>query len=167
MKKWFAVYTKPRWERKIANRLVEIGLESYCPLNRVERKWSDRRKLVMEPIFRSYVFVRLHPEDLIKPLEISGVFHYVCNMKKPEPVRDQEIEAIRRFLSEYSSVKLEKIDVGVNDAIEILYGPFMDKTGLVTQVNENKVKVTIHSLGYTLVATVSKTGIRKLETVNS
>ena len=58
---------------------------------------------------------------------------------------------------------LEKISLGVNDAIEILYGPFMEKTGNVTQVNENYVKVMIHSLGYSLVATVSRSGIRKLD----
>jgi transcriptional antiterminator NusG len=163
---WYVLYTKPRWERKIANRLSDIGIENYCPLNRVERNWSDRKKLVLEPLFRCYVFVRVNTENIIKPLEINGVFHYVCGMKKPVPVRDKEIQDIRRFLSEYGSVKLEKIDVGVNDAIEILYGPFMEKTGQVTQVNDNYVKVALYSLGYSLVATVSRSGIRKLESAD-
>jgi transcription antitermination factor NusG len=162
---WYVLYTKPRWERRILGRLEDIGLEGYCPLNRVERKWSDRRKIIFEPLFRNYVFVRLNPEEFIKPLEISGVFRYVCRLKKPAPVRDSEIEAIRRFLSEHRSVKLEKINVGVNDTIEILYGPFMEKKGTVTQVNENYVKVMIRSLGYSLVATVSRSGIRKIENV--
>ena len=78
-------------------------------------------------------------------------------------VRDKEIEDIRRFLFEYGSVKLEKTNVMVDDAIEILYGPFMDKTGQVTQVNDNYVKVAIRSLGYSLVASVSRSGIRRLE----
>ena len=164
-KNWYVLYTKPRWERRIASRLEDLGLESYCPLNRVERKWSDRRKILFEPLFRNYVFVRLGSEDFIKPLEISGVFRYVCRLKKPAPVRDSEIEAIRRFLYEYRSVKLEKINVGVNDAIEILYGPFMEKTGKVTQVNDNYVKVMIRSLGYSLIATVSRSGIRKIENI--
>ena len=162
-KNWYVLYTKPRWERKIANQLIDIGLESYCPLNKVERNWSDRRKLVLEPLFRCYVFVRVSAENIIKPLEINGVFHYVCGMKKPVPVRDKEIEDIRRFLFEYGSVKLEKTNVMVDDAIEILYGPFMDKTGQVTQVNDNYVKVAIRSLGYSLVASVSRSGIRRLE----
>ena len=80
-------------------------------------------------------------------------------------MRDSEIEAIQRFLSEYRSVKLEKINVDVNDDIEILYGPFMEKTGRVTQVNDNYIKVMIRSLGYTLVATVSRSGIRKVENI--
>ena len=163
---WYVLYTKPRWERKITSQLSDIGIESYCPLNLVERNWSDRKKLVQEPLFRCYVFVRVNAENIIKPLEINGVFHYVCGMKKPVPVRDKEIEVIRRFLFEYGSVKLEKISVGVNDAIEILYGPFMEKTGQIMQVNDNYVKVAISSLGYSLVATVSRSGIRKLESAD-
>lgn len=164
-KNWYVLYTKPRWERKIAEQLEINGIECYCPLNRVERKWSDRWKTVQEPLFRCYVFVRIAKENINKPLEINGVFNYIHQMKQPAPVRDQEIEDMRRFLTEYKSVKLEKINVGVNDAIEVLYGPLMDKTGLVTQVHDNFVKVAIASLGYSLVATVSRSGIRKLEEV--
>jgi transcription antitermination factor NusG len=60
-------------------------------------------------------------------------------------------------------VKLEKINVGVEDAIRVLYGPLMEKTGRVKQVHENFVKIEIDSLGYSLIATVSRSGIRKLE----
>lgn len=164
-KNWYVLYTKPRWERKVAEKLENAGIECYCPLNRVERRWSDRWKTIQEPLFRCYIFVHVSTEDLYKPLEVNGILHYVHHMKKPAVVRDREINDIRRFLAEHKSVNLEKIHVGVNDAIEILYGPFMDKTGQVTQVKENYVKVSIRSLGYSLVATVSRTGIRKLESV--
>ena len=56
--KWYAIYTRPRWEKKVDLLLKDQGLESYCPLNKVKRKWSDRIKLVEEPLFKSYVFVR-------------------------------------------------------------------------------------------------------------
>lgn len=165
LKNWYVLYTKPRWERKIADRLNNIGIECYCPLNRVDRRWSDRWKTVNEPLFRCYVFVRVSIVELHKPLEINGVYNYVHQMKQPAPVRDEEIESIRRFLTEYKSVNLEKIQVGINDSIEVLYGPLMEKTGLVTQVHENYVKVAITSLGYALVATVSRSGIRKLDEI--
>ena len=57
-KKWLAVYTRPRWEKKVDQLLKEQGTESYCPLNKVKRKWSDRVKTVEEPLFKSYVFVK-------------------------------------------------------------------------------------------------------------
>lgn len=162
-KSWYVLYTKPRWEKKIASRLQDLGIETYCPLNRVERRWSDRKKVVLEPLFRCYVFVRLTAEDLYKPLNISGVFNFVCGMNRPAQVYDHEIDAIKRFLSEYNNVGVEKIDVDVDDMIEITHGPFMDHKGYITSVNDNYVKVAIHSLGYSLVATVNRTGIKKLE----
>ncbi|HMJ47328.1 MAG TPA: transcription termination/antitermination NusG family protein, partial [Ferruginibacter sp.] len=55
-KKWYVVYTRPRWEKKVAATLDERGVENYCPLNRVNRQWSDRKKVVLEPLFKGYVF---------------------------------------------------------------------------------------------------------------
>ena len=56
---WYAVYTKPRWEKKVADLLTKKQIENYCPLNRVLRQWSDRKKVILEPLFTSYVFVRI------------------------------------------------------------------------------------------------------------
>ena len=62
-RKWLAIYSRPRWEKKVNQLLVEKGFESYCPLNKVRRKWSDRMKIVEEPLFKSYVFVKVTDED--------------------------------------------------------------------------------------------------------
>ncbi|MEI9958604.1 MAG: transcription termination/antitermination NusG family protein [Ferruginibacter sp.] len=61
---WHAVYTKPRWEKKVAALLEARGIEYYCPLNKVVKQWSDRKKVVLEPLFKSYVFV--HVEEAKK-----------------------------------------------------------------------------------------------------
>jgi len=166
MKTWYVLYTKPRWEKKIAGKLTELGLESYCPLNRVERRWSDRKKIVSVPLFSCYVFVRPEPEQMTEPLKINGVHNYISRTNKPAPVRDSEIQDIRRFLSEYDNVHLEKIEVKTNDKVEILFGPLMDMVGKVTHVNQNHVKVAIQSLGYSLVASVSRKEIRKVNAGN-
>ena len=60
--KWYAIYTRPRWEKKVNSLLINKGVESYCPLNRVRRKWSDRIKTIEEPLFKSYVFVKIGEE---------------------------------------------------------------------------------------------------------
>ena len=55
-KKWYALYTKPRWEKKIDAQLKKKGVVCWCPLQKIEKQWTDRKKLIEEPLFRSYVF---------------------------------------------------------------------------------------------------------------
>ena len=97
---WYAVYTKPRWEKKVAKLLDEKGIENYCPLNKVVKQWSDRKKVVMEPIFKSYVFVRVEDKEKFELKSISGILNFVHWLGKPAIVRDEDITTIRKFLNE-------------------------------------------------------------------
>ena len=92
--KWYAVYTRSRFEKKAAERLAEQGIEAYVPLQRVMRQWSDRRKPVLEPAFRSYVFVRINHLHYYKVLDTPGIVRYVFFDGKPAVVRDEEIETL-------------------------------------------------------------------------
>ena len=53
--KWYVVYTKPRWEKKVAQKLNDIGINAYCPLIKKISSWTDRKKLVYIPLFNSYI----------------------------------------------------------------------------------------------------------------
>ncbi|MFW1373630.1 transcription termination/antitermination NusG family protein, partial [Vibrio parahaemolyticus] len=65
-KRWHALYTKPRWEKKIDTVLLRKGVESWCPLQKVERQWSDRKKIIEDPLFKSYVFVKIDDTERTK-----------------------------------------------------------------------------------------------------
>src|SRR4029077_16112 len=97
-KKWFAVYTRPRWEKKVAEILTRKKVENYCPLNKVLRQWSDRKKIVHEPLFTSYVFVRVSESEIMSLKRINGVTNLVYWLGKPAIIRDSEIETIKMFL---------------------------------------------------------------------
>jgi transcription antitermination factor NusG len=97
-RKWLAVYSRPRWEKKVNQLLTEKGFESYCPLNKVRRKWSDRVKVVEEPLFKSYVFVKVKEEDRTAVRMTSGVINFVYWDGKPAVIKEREINAIKRFL---------------------------------------------------------------------
>src|SRR5947209_8228556 len=100
-KQWFAIYTKPRWEKKVNAKLLEKGVESWCPVQKKESQWSDRRKIIDDPLFKSYVFVHLTSEDeRLKVLNTDGVLQFVHYLKKPAVIRDEEIELIRSYLLE-------------------------------------------------------------------
>ena len=68
---WFALQTRPRWEKKVASSLNKKGIEHYCPLNKVVRQWSDRKKVVLEPVFKCYVFIKI-AEDKNINIQLGG-----------------------------------------------------------------------------------------------
>lgn len=156
-KKWLAVYTRPRWEKKVNQLLGEKGFESYCPLNKVKRKWSDRIKVVEEPLFKSYVFVKVAEADRTEVRMTSGAINFVYWNGKPAVIREKEINAIRRFLNEHEYVEARPMDVKVNQRVRIINGTLMDKEGKVLELRHKTAKIAIESLGYILVAYIDRT----------
>lgn len=162
-KKWFALYTKPRWEKKVHKVLVQTGIEAYCPINRVRRKWSDRMKTVEEPLFKSYVFVRVSEQDKGEVRYVDGVLNYVYWNGKPAVVRDEEIIEIRKFLAEYDDVEVRTLDVKPADEVLINQGVMMGATGRVLRVlSNNVIEVRIDSLGFVLTAKMEKKHLEKV-----
>ncbi len=157
IRKWLAVYTRPRWEKKVNQLLVEKGLESYCPLNKVRRKWSDRIKIVEEPLFKSYVFVKVSEEDRTAVRMTNGAINFVYWNGKPAVIKEREINAIRRFLDEYEQVEARPVDLKVNQRVRITNGTLMDHEGKVLDIRHKTAKVAIDSLGYILIAYIDRT----------
>ncbi|HTS44939.1 MAG TPA: UpxY family transcription antiterminator [Puia sp.] len=158
-KKWYALYTKPRWEKKVHHFLTEKNIECYCPLNKVRKKWSDRMKTVEEPLFKSYVFVRVTENEQSKVRMTRGVMNFVYWQGKPAVVKEKEIEVIRKFLNEYDNVIAEPLNLKPDSKVKIQQGIFMDKPATVLKVRGNKVQVVIESIGYSLVAYVDKANL--------
>jgi len=139
--------------------LVDKGIETYCPLNKVRRKWSDRMKTVHEPLFKSYVFVRI-PEDDKTPVRMTdGVVNFVYWLGKPAIVRDNEIELIKKFLNEYQDIQALPLEVHADMKVQVQRGAFMSKEAKVLKVIGNKVQLIIESIGYSLIAYVDKNNV--------
>jgi transcription termination/antitermination protein NusG len=158
--RWYALYTKPRWEKKVAELLDGKKIENYCPLQKSERTWSDRKKIILEPLFKSYVLVRLAPKAHIPVLQTDGVIGFVTFQGKPAVIRDEEIDTVKQFLKDYEHVQVEPIDVNVNDEVTIINGPLMQQKGQVQEVNGKMIKVMLPSLGFALVA-IDKSNLSK------
>jgi len=152
-----AIYTRPRWEKKVNQLLTEKGFESYCPLNKVKRKWSDRIKVVEEPLFKSYVFVKVAEAERTEVRMTSGAINFVYWNGKPAVIKEKEINAIRRFLNEYAYVEARPMDVKLNQRVRIINGTLMDKEGKVLELRHKTAKIAIESLGYILVAYIDRT----------
>ncbi|PZR11676.1 MAG: antitermination protein NusG [Flavobacterium psychrophilum] len=163
VKKWYAVYTKPRWEKKVHALLSEKGIECYCPLNKVHRKWSDRIKIVEEALFKSYVFVRVSEEEKTPVRMASGVVNFVYWQGKPAVIKDKEIVMIRKFLNEYDDVQVRQLDVEPEDVVVVKQGVLMGKKGTVKRVLRKKVEVLIESIGFVLTAYIDKSKVVVIE----
>jgi transcription antitermination factor NusG len=157
---WYAVYTKPRWEKKVADQLARMDVEHYYPLNRVARQWVDSKKTVLEPLFKSYVFIRCTAAKLPEVKQIDGVVNLVYWLGKPAVIHNEEIDAIKRFLNDHENVQLEKTEVNIDEKVCIITGPFMDKKGRVVEVTNKLVKVQLPSLGFILVAQMAKETVK-------
>ncbi len=155
---WNVLYTTPRAEKKVYNRLVEIGIETYLPLYKTIRQWSDRKKKVEVPLFNSYIFVRSSEKQRFEILSVYGVVRYLYYLGKPAIIRQKEINGIRRFLNQTEGYK---ISVEVGDKVEIASGVFEGVFGEVIRVGKGKLVLQIEQLGMNLVAEVDRDMVKK------
>lgn len=160
---WYALYTKPRWEKKVAENLTRAGIENYCPINKVIRQWSDRKKTVLEPVFKGYVFVRVLENKKWEVTEIDGVINYVYWLGKPAVIRDEEIDTIRKFLNEFSDVAVESRAFTQNTRVKIKQGVMMDYKGVIVEILGNKAVVKIDTLDIQLSAHFDKKNLEVIE----
>ena len=159
---WYALYTKPRWEKKVSKLLDDQGIENYCPINKVTRQWSDRKKVVLEPVFKSYVFVKINEKEKWELRKVNGVLNFVYWLGKPAPIREEEILIIRKFLNEFQNVEVTELSLKVNDTVKIKNGVFMDYEGILVELIGNKARVRIESMGLQLIAQFDKKNIEDL-----
>jgi len=162
-KKWYVVYTLPRWEKRVAKDLEVKGIEHYCPLTLVEKKWSDRKKRVHEPLFKGYVFVRLPDLRKWDIKSFTGIVNFVYWLKKPAIVKDDDILTIRKFLNEFEDARVESPNeiLQPNDRVRVKSGSMMDHNGLVVEVKGKKARVLLQSMEVCLVATFSTDNLKK------
>ncbi len=151
--KWYALYTKPRWEKKIDAVLVRKGIECWCPLNKVERQWSDRKKIVEEPLFKSYIFVQIDMKDRLPVLQTDGILNFVHYLGKPAVIKEAEIDLIKHYLAEKDAKVslISKEGFEESTKIRVNHGVFMGKEGTVLKNTKKKIFVKLQSLGQVMV----------------
>ncbi len=164
-KNWYAIFTKPRSEKKVYQRMLDNDIEAFLPLVKTVRQWSDRKKTLEVPLIPSYIFVFLPEKELYKTLPIQGTVSVLKHLGKPARIREVEIENLRILSNNSESHNISMgISVSKGDDVEVTNGPFM---GLIaTCVNEGKnhrVVVNIDSMGSSFNVNIPLSFLRKLE----
>ncbi len=147
---WYVVYTKPKWEKKVADKLKQLGIECYCPLITQVKQWSDRKKKIEVPLFNSYVFVQLPDSERNSVFQVSGVVRYLFWLGKPAIVKEHEIENIKTSLkaTNISEVSVSAMQVG--DKIKLESGAFSNQSAIVQEVSNNYYILVLETLGCVL-----------------
>lgn len=136
--------------------MLAKGIEHYCPLNKVMKQWSDRKKIILEPLFKGYIFVKLQDTIKWEIKNIDGILNFVYWLGKPAVVKEEEIDTIRKFLQEFSGVEVIERQLDVNSRVLIKQGVLMNYHGIIVEITGNKAKVNIESMGLQLSAVFDK-----------
>lgn len=143
---WYALYTKPRNEKKVVDGLERLGIEVYCPMVVQVRQWSDRKKKVSLPLIPSYVFVRLEEQEREQVFAVPGIVRYLYWLGKPAVIAEQEIQELKQSLSQ-TVQHFEVVAYKPGDKINIPSGPFIGKEAEVKEVREKKLQLILADLG--------------------
>lgn len=149
---WHALYVKSRTEKKVLSQLEENGFQAYLPLVTQVKKWSDRKKKVEEPLFKSYVFVYSNEKEYIPILNVYGVVRFVSFERKAVVVPENQILAIKKFVSDYEKGEeyklMNNMDLKEGQMVRIISGPCKGLTGrLETICNKRHLIVFIDVVG--------------------
>jgi transcription antitermination factor NusG len=149
---WFAIYTMSRQEKIVHAELTEDGFESYLPLMRSKRQWSDRIKWIDEPMFRGYVFVRVSSREYFKILQHRSVLKYISFGGRPSVIPDHHMQSLQRALGEGLDFKVTSDRFKPGQQVEVTAGPMCGCTGeIIKYASKKSLLVRIGDTGYSLI----------------
>lgn len=162
---WYAVYTRINQEKKILTLLNEQKIECYLPLLKTLRQWSQRRKWVEEPLFRSYLFVKVSYKEFFKVLDTPGVVTYVSFGGKAQNIPDYQIENIKTFIKqEEKEITLTHNIISKGVRAEVRFGPLKGIKGEVIRIcGQSRILIRIETIGCCLYSNISKEEVKLLQ----
>ena len=158
---WYALYTRPRVEKRVASILEEKEIRAFLPTRSVIRQWSDRKKVVEEPLFPSYVFVFADLAERYCSLQSKGVVRMVQFNGRPAQIPEDQIETIYRILDQgYDPKPYQYLREG--DEVEIVAGPLTGVKGYFLQGRGDKrLIISVHTLQQSFAIELRRGQIKK------
>ena len=146
--RWYAVYVRSRYEKKVHQLLLEREVVSFLPLLETWKKWSDRKKKVSEPLFRGYVFVNIDiRREHIRVLDTEGVVKFIGINKTPSVISQRDIDWLKTLTREPDAVHQRVNVLPAGQKVKVLAGPFKDFEGVVVkQGRESRLVVFFESI---------------------
>ena len=162
---WYALYVRSRSEKKVLMQLEEQGIEAFLPLITRLKQWSDRKKKVEEPLFKSYVFVHSNAKEYLPILNVYGVMRFVTFEHEAVVVPDNQIVAIKRYIDEFveEENELKNADLKEGQLVRIIAGPMKDLIGRLSSVKDKKrITVYIEAVGQYISVSIPRTKVEPI-----
>ena len=148
MESWHVIYTKPRAEKKVEERLNNFGIEAYCPVKQQVKQWSDRKKKILVPVLPSMVLVNIDEKERNKVFDVPGVVRYMFWLGKHAVVKEQEVDSLKNLLNQNNIVSQETIALKVGEKIDV--PGFENQSGIIKKISTNQIWVVLKDLGYVI-----------------
>ncbi len=149
-KGWYVLCVKSLHERKIYDLLLESSLEAFLPLVKTIRKWSDRKKIILKPLFPSYIFVNIRSSlEFYKALDLNGAYSYIRFGNEYAKVDKLEIDKIKLLIGnkDVTNVETNTHLPNIGEIKRINYGALNGLECEVLKVNnKNKILIRINSM---------------------
>jgi transcriptional antiterminator RfaH len=161
--KWYAVYTRPRAEKLVYQRLVEIGIETFLPLQKTYRTWSDRKKLIEKPLLSSYIFVKINVRNFPAVYKTNGVVKFVSFEGQPVSIPPKQIDNLRLLINSDAEIEVTSEKFAMGDNVEVVSGALIGLTGELIKIgSQNRVVIRIDRLDQNLILKIPKGFLRKV-----
>ena len=161
--KWYAVYTRPRAEKLVYNRLIEAGIETYLPLQKTFRTWSDRKKLVEKPLLSSYIFVKANSKNFPVVYKTNGVVKFVSFEGHPVSIPQKQIDDLRLLIDSNAEIEVSSERFEKGNSVEVVNGALAGLTGELIKIGtHNRFVVRIDRLDQNLILKIPRSFLKKI-----
>jgi len=161
--KWYALYTRPRAEKQVYQRLMENHIETFLPLQKTYRMWSDRKKLVEKPLLSSYIFVKTKSKHFPEVYKVLGVVKFVTFEGHPASIPQKQIDNLRLLINSDEEIEISSEKFEKGDNVEVVNGALAGLTGELIKIgSKNRVVVRIDKLEQNLILKIPKTFLKKI-----
>jgi transcription antitermination factor NusG len=162
---WYAIYTKPRHEKRVAEQLIRKSVETLLPVYECIRRWKNGRHRVQFPLFPGYAFVRIALKDRLDVIKVPGVIRLVGSDRGPLPLPNGEIEGLRRGLAAGIDV-LPHPYLTAGRRIRVVSGPLRGMRGImIRRKGQYRIVVSLDLIMQSIRADVDVADIRPDEDV--
>lgn len=155
--KWYPVYTRSRAEKKAYQELTRKAITVYLPLKKSLKQWSDRKKIIDEPLIKSYLFVYISAKEYAEVLMTEGIARFIYFSGKVASMPDQQIEHLKLLLATDADLNVIDYEVKPGQRVVIKAGPFKDTIAeLVSIQNKQRVILRLDNIGYAIEINTSR-----------